>query len=526
VLVPFGGRYAEAPDVLRVLIWLLPASTVTSLLFRSLSAANRQATVTRIMAALTAVVVGGNWFVVARYGILGAAVVSLVTQVLGACLALMAFRRVAGHTRYTVRCAALLGGVLICTALVLGLPAAWAVPAALMVALAVSGIVLQSGVRAACAQLDALPPTGPESLDGQFEVVRSCAVCGTGRYRPLWRVLDTQLGTPDSFPLVQCDGCGLRYLRVRPTAQAAGHYYPSSYYAYLPLEPFRPSPVRWKQALWRATLACQHGYWHLLNGRAWLRRPGPIRALVTVATRMTWLRARGDRPIPDWVPGGRVLEVGCGNGRLLGRLQALGWETVGLDTSELACRRIAEQGHDWHCGPLETASFAPESFDAVAAHYVLEHVPDPSGLVQQMARLVEPGGVLQLSVPNAHSLNSRLLGRWWGPLDPPRHCWHFTAGLLVRMARGAGLRDVRWRTRGDGPNLVRSLRLLLRTAVTEEYRPTTAQPVSPAWLAAVAPLVALLDALRLGDNIELTGTKPAAPTVARSTRQQLQEVAG
>ena len=76
---------------------------------------------------------------------------------------------------------------------------------------------------------------------------------------------------------------------------------------------------------------------------------------------------------------------------------------------------------------------------------VLEHLVDPAGAVAQIAALLEPGGLLFATVPDAGSALSRALGRrWWSVL--PMHVQHFTRGSLTRLLEQGGLEIVSIRT--------------------------------------------------------------------------------
>jgi ubiquinone/menaquinone biosynthesis C-methylase UbiE len=100
-------------------------------------------------------------------------------------------------------------------------------------------------------------------------------------------------------------------------------------------------------------------------------------------------------------PGMRVLDVGCGLGDDAVELAALvgpRGHVTGVDLSQSliteAFRRFADRGLplEFEVGDVKALRFADESFDAVRAERVLMHIPDASGAVAEMWRVLRPGG--------------------------------------------------------------------------------------------------------------------------------------
>jgi SAM-dependent methyltransferase len=107
-------------------------------------------------------------------------------------------------------------------------------------------------------------------------------------------------------------------------------------------------------------------------------------------------------------PGRRVLDLGCRDGALT-QTYLEGNEVVGVDVDREALARAAERGIDTHWANLdEPLPFDDAGFDVVVAGELLEHVPDPQGLVAEACRVLRSGGTLVGSVPNAFRLRNRL----------------------------------------------------------------------------------------------------------------------
>ena len=155
---------------------------------------------------------------------------------------------------------------------------------------------------------------------------------------------------------------------------------------------------------------------------------------------------KGRHPLP-WRGEGKVLDVGCGAGGNLKTLQAQGWDPYGIEISEVAAAHARELvTGNIHTGTLESAPFPPQSFDLVFMSHSLEHLPSPVDALRLVHRLLKNDGLLAISVPNVNSLEFRLFGRWWFPLDPPRHFYHFDKHSLSGIFAQAGFRLHRFRT--------------------------------------------------------------------------------
>jgi ubiquinone/menaquinone biosynthesis C-methylase UbiE len=99
--------------------------------------------------------------------------------------------------------------------------------------------------------------------------------------------------------------------------------------------------------------------------------------------------------------GAKVLDVGCGVGRLSRRLRdECRARVTGLDFSPWACEQLAKDGFETVVSTLPTIPFPDGAFDAAVATEVLEHLDRPAATIREMARVVRRGGTLICSVPN------------------------------------------------------------------------------------------------------------------------------
>ena len=137
---------------------------------------------------------------------------------------------------------------------------------------------------------------------------------------------------------------------------------------------------------------------------------------------------------------GTVLDIGCGRGLLLNKLKERGWDPHGTELSEEAAAYARDHLHlPVVTTTLEDAHFEGNSYDLVILWHVLEHVPDPRGTLNEVGRILRPGGTLLVAVPNFGSLEARTCRPGWFHLDVPRHLTHFTFRSLRDALSEAGL---------------------------------------------------------------------------------------
>jgi 2-polyprenyl-3-methyl-5-hydroxy-6-metoxy-1,4-benzoquinol methylase len=141
-------------------------------------------------------------------------------------------------------------------------------------------------------------------------------------------------------------------------------------------------------------------------------------------------------------PGGRLLEVGCGSGATLQRMERMGWGVTGLDFDGGAVANARSRGLDVRHGQLSAQNFPDGCFDAVVMSHVIEHVPAPVELLAECRRILKQGGMLVVQTPNADSRGHRHYGRSWRGLEPPRHLQVLTPGALLNVASRIGFTSI------------------------------------------------------------------------------------
>jgi SAM-dependent methyltransferase len=193
---------------------------------------------------------------------------------------------------------------------------------------------------------------------------------------------------------------------------------------------------------------------------------------------------------------GRLLDVGCGLGHFVKYAADQGWDAAGLEPSAWAAREGRKRyGIVVHIGQLDEAPIEPGSLDVVHANHVVEHLLEPVAAMEAALRLLRPGGLLVIEVPQelSYPLSDRLFRRLHPGLyrapHPPHthHLEFFTPRGLGTAARRAGFKVERVRT-------IRHLR--------------SAESRLPAGLFAKSLLYRAEEALQMAPDIELWATRP------------------
>lgn len=247
-----------------------------------------------------------------------------------------------------------------------------------------------------------------------------CPLCGLAGHLLHNDLTDELFGVNGAWRMRQCDqpDCGLLWLDPMPQPSEIGKAY-ERYYTH------EGASAGWArrgvslvfQALWRMT--------SIGRDRARLQ--------------LMWLH--------DQSPG-RLLDVGCGDGRRLALLRTRGWQVEGQEVDPEAAARARASGSMVHIGPLESLALPDQQFDAITLNHVVEHLPDPASTLRECCRLLRQEGQLVVITPNARSLGHEVFGPAWRGLEPPRHLQVFTPRALARVARDAGFTQVDVETTG------------------------------------------------------------------------------
>ncbi len=179
----------------------------------------------------------------------------------------------------------------------------------------------------------------------------------------------------------------------------------------------------------------------------------PVNAAQTQTFR--FLRSRAPEP-------GRLLEIGCGNGRLLMLARNEGWSVRGIELSPFLAESVRNL-LGIEVDVTDFLTYRPDSrdcYDVVVMRHVLEHLPDGRAAMTSIHRMLKAEGRALLEFPNIDAWDlrfKRLLRRLrihrkqYPPDYRPGHCNEYNRRSFEYLLRETGFHLIEWQTYAYGP---------------------------------------------------------------------------
>lgn len=244
-----------------------------------------------------------------------------------------------------------------------------------------------------------------------------CRICDNSDGNQAYVAREMMLGTGDSFVYFQCNECGC--LQIESYPETISDYYPSDYYA------FQVREAKSKTSLKDRLRIAKERYIVFgtgLTGKcyAMLRPRSTLRKIANLGLSEE----------------SRVLDVGCGGGAFLHSLHRIGFRNLtGIDAFIPSSKSFTPQ---FRIIKSDLAAFDGQ-FDLIVLNHSLEHMPGQQAQLDELSRLLAPGGTCMVRVPVSSSYAWEHYRTNWVQLDAPRHLYLHSEASLTRIANRAGL---------------------------------------------------------------------------------------
>jgi SAM-dependent methyltransferase len=290
-------------------------------------------------------------------------------------------------------------------------------------------------------------------------------------------VFDTRFGIDRLFDMERCQRCGIeRTIPIPPSDELKQLY--ETYYNFGGEQGTRYTQLR-EQFLFSPLYPC-------------------------------FLALDGDISFHSRKGSGRLLDIGCNEGRGLKLYQHNGYLPEGLELNETAAAVARSRGFTVHTETLERFDQV-DAYDVAVLSNVLEHSLDPKDMLKNVHRILKPGGQVWISCPNNKSWIRHVFGRYWINWHVPFHLVHFSSTGLKQILDDTGFSQVE--IRQETPALWAAHSVIARL-FARKGRPTK-QLRNPLlvvfliffWRGLLFPLLWLGNRLERGDCLVVTARK-------------------
>lgn len=166
----------------------------------------------------------------------------------------------------------------------------------------------------------------------------------------------------------------------------------------------------------------------------------------------------------EYINKGRILDVGCGDGRLISVLKSINknWGVFGVDFNKTAVEKARDKGFYIYEGKFEEVSIKERSFDLIIMNELLEHVIDPNEVIEKAYYILEPKGYIIIETPCFGSPDFKIFkDKYWGGYHFPRHINIFSRNSIKTLIEKKGFRIVKIQSLLSPPFWILSMHHLL-----------------------------------------------------------------
>jgi 2-polyprenyl-3-methyl-5-hydroxy-6-metoxy-1,4-benzoquinol methylase len=217
-------------------------------------------------------------------------------------------------------------------------------------------------------------------------------------------IYDTRFGVEGSFDIYKCEACKLVQLEIDSVKYDSKKLY-ETYYNFGGSKKFFYTKLR--TAFFNSRL---YRFWILIDGD------------------ISFHSRRGQ---------GKLIDIGCNEGRNLQIYENNGFSVEGFEVNEQAATEAKNNGYKVHNQSMET--FLPnKEYDIAVLSNVLEHSIGPRKLLKNINKILNPGGRVWISVPNIDSWQRYIFDRYWINWHVPFHVFFFSVSTITTLLNSSG----------------------------------------------------------------------------------------
>jgi len=250
----------------------------------------------------------------------------------------------------------------------------------------------------------------------------TCRICRNTEGNTRYSVHEMLHGTKEGFEYFQCSACGC--LQIAAVPDELVRYYPSNYQVYKDYTRKAHSKLRHFLESRRVR--------YELTGEGWIGRP--LSKVYPAPDYVAWCKKTGIGQ------DARILDVGCGNGRLLSRMLNGGFTHMqGIDPFVQADIVFDQNTVIYKRDLPSHVAMSPQKYDLVMLHHSFEHMDHPRQVLDWCSQLLTDHGWLLIRVPLVDSEAWERYRENWFALDPPRHLYLHTSKSMRLLVEQCGL---------------------------------------------------------------------------------------
>ena len=136
---------------------------------------------------------------------------------------------------------------------------------------------------------------------------------------------------------------------------------------------------------------------------------------------------------------GSLIDIGSGAGYFANTMKKSGWQVEGIEINDNARNNSASRFGLKVSSPDQISVLEPDSRDCITLWHVLEHFQDPFSYIAEIKRVLKPGGICLIALPNCNSYDAEYYKEFWAAYDVPRHLWHFNPTTFRLFSEKTGL---------------------------------------------------------------------------------------